>query len=384
MASIFQYTQEQEMLRKAAKEFVLAEIAPNAVKWDEEDEFQNQLYPKFGELGAAGVFIPEEYGGVGMGHVERSIFLEEIARHSAGIAISLMTHHLPVEAILKFGNEDQKKKYLPGLADGSAIGGLAVTEPGGGSDFAGQICSAEEKDGKWVLNGRKCFITNAGQADTNVVICRTATDEKGRAELTAFIVEKGTPGWNHGRHENKIGLRASATGDVVMNNCVVPAENMLGKRGDGSKIGLGAIGEIGRAGMTAISVGICRACVEDAVKFANERVVGGKPLAKIQAIQLMIADIRVEYEASKMLMVQATSLKDRGIPATPYFGVSKYFSTEAAIRASKKLMDLMGGYGVVNEYAAGRYLRDALCGPASGGTSAIQQLVVAGDTMKNF
>ncbi|GAB1475676.1 acyl-CoA dehydrogenase AcdA [Bacillota bacterium] len=384
MTTVLKFSEEQEMIRKAAREFAESEIAPFAAKWDSEDICPVELWPALGEIGAAGTFTPEEYGGVGLGHVERAIFIEEISRYSAGLGIALMTHHLAIEAILKFGSEEQKQKYLPGLSSGEKIGGLSVTEPGGGSDFAGQISTAEKVDGGWILNGRKCFITNAGIADVNVIICRTGEDEKGRGILTAFIVEKDAEGLKPGRHENKLGLRGSITGDVIMDNCKVGDDALIGKDGDGTKIGMAAIGEVGRAGMTAICVGILRAACEDAVKFAKERIIAGKPISKYQAIQLDLADIRTDYEAAKALLYTAASLKDEGKPATTAYAVAKYFATEAAARSSKKCMDIMGGYGVVNEYAVGRYLRDALASIPSGGTSHIQKLIIAGDTLKNF
>jgi len=379
----FQFTEDQEMLRKAVREFVEAEIAPKAAGWDEQDYFPAELFPVMGEMGITGIFVPEEYGGAGMGHVERAICIEEVARHSAGLAIALMTHHLGMAAILDFGSEEQKKKYLPELCAGTKLGGLAVTEPGGGSDFAGQKTTAELADGQWVLNGRKCFITNHN-ADVNVITTVTGKDEKGRNQLTAFIVEKGTAGFGAGRKEHKLGLRGSVTGDVVLDAVKVSEGNIIGKAGAGSKIGMASIGEVGRAGMTAICVGILRGCVEEAVKFANERVLYGKPIAKLQAIQFEIANIRTEYEAAKLLLYYAAGKKDAKLPATPDFAIAKYYSSEAAARAAKRTMDLMGGYGVINEYPVGRFLRDALASIPSGGTSHIQQLIIAGNTLADF
>lgn len=384
MATVLKFSEEQEMIRKAAREFAESEIAPYAAKWDRDDEFPVQLWPALGEIGASGIFVPEEYGGVGLGHVERAIFIEEISRYSAGLGLALMTHHMALEAILVFGSEEQKQKYLPGLSSGEKIGGFSVTEPGGGSDFAGQVSSAEKIDGGWILNGRKCFITNAGIADVNVILARTGEDEKGRGILSAFIVEKGAEGLKPGRHENKLGLRGAVTGDVIMDECKVTDDSIMGKVGDGTKIGMTAIGEVSRAGMTAISVGILRASCEDAVKFAKERIIAGKPISKHQAIQLEVADIRTDYEAAKALLYTAASLKDEGKPATAAFSIAKYFASEAAVRSAKRCIDIMGGYGVINEYAAGRYLRDALASIPSSGTSHIQKLIIAGDTLKNF
>ncbi|MFZ7104234.1 MAG: acyl-CoA dehydrogenase family protein [Peptococcaceae bacterium] len=379
---LFKFTEEQEMLRKAVREFVESEVAPKAAEWDEKDNCPVELFPLMGEMGINGIFVPEEYGGAGLGWVERTICLEEISRHSAGLGIAMMTHHLGIAAILYYGTEEQKQKYLPDLCAGKKIGGLSVTEPGGGSDFMGQKATGEFKDGKWVLNGRKCFITNSHVADVDVWTVKTGQDEKGRPVLTSFIVDGDAEGHTPGRKENKMGLRGSVTGDINCVDVALAPEQMLGKTGDGAKIAMSTIAEIGRAGMAAICVGILKGCVEEAVKFANERIVYGKPIAKLQAIQLMVADIRVDFEAANLLTYRAASMKDAGLPCTTEFAVAKLFSTEAAVRAAKNTMDLMGGYGVVNEYPIGRFLRDALVSIPSGGTSVIQKLIIAGSTLK--
>ncbi len=371
------------MLRKAVREFVEAEVAPKAHEWDQEDHCPVELFPVMGELGITGVFVPEQYGGAGLGHVERAICIEEISRYSAGLGIALMTHHLGIAAILNHGSEEQKQKYLPDLAAGKKIGGLSVTEPGGGSDFMGQKASGEFKDGSWVLNGRKCFITNSHIADADVWSVVTGKDDKGRPVLSAFIIDKGLAGHTPGRKENKLGLRGSVTGDV---NCVdvkLPAGQLLGKEGAGAKIAMSSIQEIGRAGMSAICVGILRGCVEEGVKFANERIIYGKPLAKVQAIQFMIAENRVDYEAANLLTYRAAGLKDAGLPCATEFSVAKYFASEAAVRSARRLIDSMGGYGCINEYPAGRFLRDALASIPSGGTSQVQLMIVGGVTLSN-
>jgi len=378
----FKFTEEQEMLRKAVREFVESEIAPKAAQWDENDECPVELFPLMGEMGINGIFVPEQYGGAGLGWVERAICLEEISRYSAGLGIALMTHHLGMAAILYYGTEEQKQKYLPDLCAGTKVAGLSVTEPGGGSDFMGQKSTGQYIDGRWVLNGRKCFITNSHIAEVDVWTVNTGTDEKGRPILTAFIIEGDTEGHAPGRKEHKLGLRGSVTGDINCTDVKLEPSQMLGKEGDGAKIAMSTIAEIGRAGMAAICVGILRGCVEETVKFANERIVYGKPIAKLQAIQMIIADIRVDYEAAKLLTYRAASMKDAGIPCTTEFAMAKLFATEGAARSAKATMDLMGGYGVINEYPVGRFLRDALASIPSGGTSIIQKIIIAGSTLK--
>jgi alkylation response protein AidB-like acyl-CoA dehydrogenase len=382
--SFLEFNEEQISLRKAIREFVEAEIAPRAAEWDEKDICPDDVLKKMGELGINGIFVPEQYGGAGLGHVARAICLEEISRHSGGLGIAMMTHHLGVYPILRYGSEDQKNQYLPDLCSGKKIGGLAVTEPGGGSDFSGQKTLGEKKKDGWVFNGRKCFITNSHNADVTVFTAKTGEDEKGRNKLSAFIIEKGVPGFASGRKEHKLGLRGSVTGDVVFTDVKLPESALLGKEGGGAKIGMEGIGEVGRAGMAAICVGILRGCVEEAVKFANERIVYGKPIAKLQAIQLEVAQIRTRYEAARLLLYQAMGMKDAGQPCANEVAIAKYYATEAAVEAAKKTMDLMGGYGVINEYPVGRFLRDALASIPSGGTSHIMQIIIAANTLNGF
>lgn len=380
----FNFTEDQIMLREAFATFIKEEIAPKAAEWDEKNETAVDLMPIMGEMGILGVFVPETYGGVGLGHTERVMALEEIARYSAGLAMMVFTHQLGMAAILDYGTEEQKLKYLPDMCAGTSICGLAVTEPGGGSDVAGQKTTAELVDGKWVINGRKCFITNSHCADHPILTCKTGEDEKGRATFSAIMIDKGTEGFMPGREENKLGLRGSMTGELIANNACVPEENLIGEVGKGTPIAMKEIGEVGRASMAAIATGIIRGCLEDSVKFANERIVYGKPISKLQAIQFHIADIRVAYESAKLMLYKAAAVKDEGKPAATDFSMAKYYATEKACECARKTIEIMGGYGVVNEYAAGRYMRDALACISSGGTSEIQKIIIAGDTIRNF
>jgi alkylation response protein AidB-like acyl-CoA dehydrogenase len=377
-----EFTEQQNMLRQAVREFVEAEIAPNAAKWDEEDYCPTELCPKMGELGMMGVFVSEQYGGVGLGWTERGIILEEIARHSAGLAMMLMTHHLGVAAILNFGNEEQKQTYLPDLAKGNKIASLSVTEPSGGSDLGNPQTEAVEDGDKWIINGRKVFITNSHIADVDVTVAKTGVNEKGRAMSSAFITESTMDGHRAGREENKLGLRGSVTGEVIYKDLAVPAKNMLGKSGDGVKIALSTISGVGRPGIASIGVGILQACLEQSIKFAQERILYGRPLTKLQAIQFMIADNRLEYEIAEALTYQALALRDAGVRCDAECAMAKLYSTEAAIRAAKRTMEIMGGYGVINEYPVGRYLRDALACIPAGGTSQIMQIIIANDTIR--
>lgn len=379
---LFTLTEEQEMLRKVIREFVEAEIAPKAHEWDEQNYCPTELFGLLGEMGIIGTFVPEEYGGAGLGFIERSICLEELGRHSAGLAISVMAHQLCMGGILFFGTEEQKQKYLPDLASGKKIGALSLTEATGGSDFMGQKSTGEFKDGKWVLNGRKCFITNAAVADIDLWTVITGKNEKGRPVMTAFLIDKDTPGHTSGRVEHKIGLRSSNTGDVSCVNVTLGPEQMLAQEGSGPKIALSTIQEVGRAGMSAINVGILRGCLEESVKFSNERIIYGKPLNKLMNIQFAIAETKLDYETAWLLTYRAAAMKDQGMPCAGEFAQSKYLATEGAIRSAKRTIDLMGGYGAINEYPVGRFLRDALAGSTAGATSDVLKVVIAAETLK--
>lgn len=379
---LFALSEEQKLFKKTMEEFVQEEIAPKAAHWDATDTCPVELFPLMGEVGIIGTFVPESYGGEGYGHFERAISLEEIGRHSAGLGIALMTHQLGISAILDNGSEEQKQKYLPNLVSGKWIGGLSVTEPGGGSDFMGQKSTGELKDGQWVINGRKCFITNSHIADVDIWTVKTGTDANGRPSFSAFIIDKDVPGHTPGHKENKIGLRGSVTGDVICSNVVLGPEQLLGSEGNGTKIAMKAINEIGRAGMAAIGVGILRGCLEESIKFAKERIIYGKPLSALQSAQFIIAENRTAYEAAKLMLYNAAKIKDAGQPAALAFSMAKLFATEQAVAAAKRTMDLMGGYGCINEYPVGRFLRDALAALPAGGTSHIQKLVIFGNAIK--
>ncbi|MDO4581294.1 MAG: acyl-CoA dehydrogenase family protein [Bacillota bacterium] len=375
-------TGEQQMLRKAVREYVEKEVAPHAAEWDEADICPVECFAEMGQLGVIGVFVPEELGGVGCGYLERAICLEEISRHSAGLGIAVMTHHLGLSAILDSGSEEQKRKYIPQLATGEKICGLSVTEPGGGSDFMGQVSTAERHGNDWLINGRKCFITNSHISDVDIWTVRSGVNEKGRPELTAFIIEKDTPGHKAGRKEKKIGLRGSVTGEIICDNVCLPDSAVLGAVGSGAKIGMSAISEVGRSGMAAICLGIIRGCLEEGIKFANERIIYGKPLAKLQSAQFIIGEVRTAYEAARLMVYHAAELKDRGEPCATEIAMAKLFASEEAVKAAKNVMDLMGAYGCINEYPIGRFLRDALAAIPSGGTSHIHKLVVSGAALK--
>jgi len=370
------------MLASVARELAEREVAPHAAEWDEKDTCPAELFKVFGRQGMLGVFVPEQYGGAGLGITERAIILEEIARHSAGFAIALMTHDLAVAAILNHGTEEMKKAWLPKLCTAERIGGLAVTEASGGSDLANQATAIEKNDAGYLLNGRKVFITNSHIADLNIWTGTSGVNEKGRKVLSAVLIPPGTPGLSAGRKENKFGLRGSVTGEVIAKDVQCGPDAIVGKEGKGIAVALHTIGNFGRSGMAAIALGILRASVEEAVKFANDRSIYGNPLSRIPEMQSIVADNQIEYEAATAMLYNATATYDKGKDAVAKLAAAKYFSTEAAVRASRRTMDLMGGYGIINEYPVGRLLRDALANIPSGGTSQIMRVIVAGNLLR--
>lgn len=369
------------MLRKIAREFVEREVAPYAADWDKEDACPVQLWPVIGSLGFFGIFVSQQCGGAGMGLTERTIILEEVARYSPGLAIAMMTHDLAIAAIYNFGTEDQKKEYLKSLITGEKVGGLSVTEPTGGSDFGNQGTTVVKDAEGWIINGRKVFITNSHTAQINIVTGTSGVNEKGRSLISSVIIPEGAHGISPGRKENKLGLRGSVTGEVILNNVKVPYNCLLGEEGRGTAVAIHTIGNFGRSAMAAISVGILRGCVDESVKFAKERIVYGKPISKLQAIQFIIAENETDYEAAHSMLYNAVSVYDRGHVDLAGIAAAKLFASEAAVNAARRSIELMGGYGVISEYPAGRLLRDALAVIPSGGTSQIMKVIVAGSVL---
>jgi alkylation response protein AidB-like acyl-CoA dehydrogenase len=370
----FQFNEEQQLLRRSAREFAESVIAPR-VQWMEEmSETPMDVVQEMGKLGLMGVCVPQAYGGTGLGSVARMIVLEEIGRVSAACAFLLQCLHLSIDPIVSAGNEEQKKKYLPGLATGGSLAAMAVTESTGGSDPASMRTQADRHGDHYVLNGRKVFITNAHVADSMVVVARTGEGSKG---LSAFIVEMGMGGVRAGRKEHKFGLHGAITGEVIFEDCRVPAANLLGEEGQGLRIGLGSISRIGRTGTAGTALGLLNACLETSVKHANERKLYGEPIAKLQAIQWHISDIWLDLQVAKLLCYQAAWLVDQKARCDTEIAGAKLYTTEAAVRSAKKTMDIYGGYGYLNEYPVQRYYRDAQCLIASAGTSEAMRITVA-------
>lgn len=370
----FKLSEREELLRKTVREFAEREITPRMDAMEETGEFPVELLRKMGNMGILGVITPPEYGGTGMGNLARIIVLEELGRICPAIPMALQVHHMATHALTAFANEEQKKKYLPPLAKGETMGVVAVTDPSGGSDVAGMKTSAKLEDDKYILNGRKCFITNAHASDIWVVIARTGEGGKG---LSAFIVEKSFPGAKLGRKENKVGLRGAITGELVFQNCEVPQTNLLGHEGDGMNIAIRNIVETGRPGMASVALGILNAVLEQAVKFANERILYGKPISNLQMIQSHLADIYADLEISRLLVYRVGWMRDQNIRCDAESALAKQFSCEAAARSARKAIEIHGSYGIMKEYPVQRLLRDALVTIPAGGTAEVAKLVMA-------
>ncbi len=372
----FQYTQEHNLIRDTVREFAEKEVAPRAEEIDARDEFPADLFKRMAELGLLGIPFKEEYGGSNGDYLSLLIALEEIARQSGTLAIILDAQtSLCCEPIHRFGSEAQKKKYLPGLLSGEKIGAFGLTEPNAGSDAGATRTRATREGENWVLNGEKIFITNGSLADVLVVTAKT-DPEKGTRGISAFIVEKGTPGFQPGRDEKKMGLKGSVTSQLFFENCRIPAGNLLGKENEGFKQFLVTL-DAGRLAISAMAVGLAQGALDRAAAYAKERVQFDQPIAKFQAVQWMIAEMATEVEAARLMVHRAAWLKEQGARYTKEAAMAKLFCTEVSERVCYKAIQIHGGYGYVREYAVERMYRDQRLCAIGEGTNEIQRLVIA-------
>jgi butyryl-CoA dehydrogenase len=377
----FELTEEQRMIQDMARNFAEKEVAPVAAKLDETHEFPVDLAEKMGELGLMGVAVPEEYGGAGMDYVSYVVALEEISRACANTGVVMSANNsLACGPVLARGTDEQKKKFLAPMASGEKIGCFGLTEPSAGSDASNQKTTAVLDGDKWVLNGNKIFITNATHADIAVVFAMT-DKEKGAKGISAFVVERGTPGFSIGKVEKKLGLNASGTAELVFEDCRIPKDQLLGELGEGFKIALKTL-DGGRIGIGAQAVGIARAAMEESAKYALERVQFGQPIAKFQAIQWMLADMATEIDASRLLVYRAARRQDSGQRYTTEAAMAKLFASETAMKTATKAVQIFGGYGYSKEYPVERNFRDAKITEIYEGTSEIQRLVIASSLLR--
>jgi alkylation response protein AidB-like acyl-CoA dehydrogenase len=367
------------MVRLMARDFAKKELEPYACERDKNETFPLEVIRKMGELGLMGMMVPPEYGGSGAGTVSYSLALQEIAYACASTAVTMSVANLSTEPLLRFGSKEQQNKYLLPLAAGEKLGAFAITESEAGSDPTSMKTRAVEKDDHYLINGRKLFITNGSYADIiNLIVC---TDpQKGTRGLSAFIIEKGMPGFSIGKREKKMGLHASDTVELVFDDCRVPKENLLGKKGQGFKVAMIAL-DSGRIGIASQSLGIARACLDEAVTYSQERVQFGKAISSLQAIQWMIADMATQIEAAYWLVLSAANRKDLGESFTREASMAKLFASELANRAAYKSLQIHGGNGYISEYKIERLYRDARVTTIYEGTSEVQRIVIARETL---
>ena len=372
----FRLSEEQQLLRQTVREFAEAEIRPHAMEWDESQHFPMELLPKLAALGLTGIQFAEEYGGAAMSSVDYCICIEELARVCPAIALSVAAHNgLCTAHIAMFGTDAQKTQFLPRLVTGEVLGAWGLTEAGAGSDAAGMRTAAVRQGDEWTLNGSKNFITHGRIGGVMVVIAVTDRT-KGHRGISAFVVEHGTPGMAAGKKENKLGMRASDTSEVVFQDCHVPAANLLGQEGEGFINTLQVL-DAGRIGIAALSVGLAQGAYEAARTYALQRRQFGQPIAAFQAIQWKLADNATRIEAARLLTYRAAYLKDRGARTTRESSMAKLFASEIAVKAADDCVQIHGGYGFVKDYPAEKFFRDVKLVTIGEGTSEIQRLVIA-------
>jgi alkylation response protein AidB-like acyl-CoA dehydrogenase len=378
----FQLNDEQLHLKKSVREFAEREILPHVMEWDEAGEFPLATIKELGKLGLLGTIFPPEYGGPGMGYIEYVTTIEELSRVDGSVGIIVAAHtSLCSNHIFLAGNEEQKKKYVSKLATGEYIGAWGLTEPSSGSDAGSARMTAVRKGNNWVLNGTKTFITNGRYADVLVVIA--VTDRAAHTHgLSAFIVEKDTKGFRPGKKENKLGLRASDTSELIFEDCVIPAGNLVGKEGAGFIDAMRVL-DGGRISIAALALGMAEGAYECALKYSKQRKQFGKAISEFQGIQWKLADMATEIEAAKLLTFRAAAMKDAGMKSTQESSMAKLFTSEVAVRCANESVQIHGGYGFIKDYPAEKFYRDVKLCTIGEGTSEVQRLVIARQLLKD-
>jgi len=378
---IWQDSEEQRQLRKEIRDFAAREIAPNVMRWDEASEFPADVVKQMGNLGLLGIIFPTELGGAGLGYVDYVLAVEELSRVDGSIGIIVASHNsLCTNHIFIAGNDEQRARWVPKLASGQSLGAWGLTEPNSGSDAAGARTSAVRTANGWKLNGSKTFITNGTYADVAVVIAVTAR-EKGTRGLSAFVVERGTPGFRSGKKENKLGLRASDTAELIFEDCEVPHENLLGTEGEGFIDSMRVL-DGGRISIAALSLGIAQGALDAAVKYTKERRQFGKAICEFQGIQWKLADMATQLDAARLLTLRAAQMKDAGRKTTLESSMAKLHASETAVKICDECVQLHGGYGFIKDYPAEKFYRDVKLCTIGEGTSEIQRMVIARELLK--
>lgn len=363
------------------QDFGKQKLAPNLMEWDEKQIFPIAVFKELGQLGLMGVLVPEAYGGAGMSYPDYVTVVSEISSFCGAIGLSVAAHNsLCMGHILQFGNEEQKKKYLPKLASAEWIGAWGLTEPGTGSDAGNMKCTAVRKGNNWVLNGTKCWITHGISGDIAVVIARTGKPGDSHG-MSAFIVERGTPGFRGGKKENKLGMRASETAEMIFDNCILPEENLIGKEGEGFVQALKVL-DGGRISIASLGLGIAKGAYKASLKYAKEREQFGKPIAHFQGIAFKLADMATEIEAAEQLIFKAAVLKEEGKTVTKESAMAKYYASEVSVKVATDAVQIYGGYGYTKDFPVEKYYRDAKLCTIGEGTSEIQKMVIARTLLK--
>ena len=370
-----------EQVAQTAKEFAVQKIKPHVMEWDEAQIFPVEIFREMGKLGLMGVFIPEEYGGAGLGYFEYSEIIQEIAKVCGSIGLSLAAHNsLCCGHMLAFGNKDQKKKYLPKLATAEHIGAWGLTEPNTGSDAGNMKCIAVKEGDDWVINGTKCWITHGNSSNVAVVICRTG-EPRTKDNCTAFVIERGTPGFSAGKKENKLGMRASETSEMIFDNCRIPDANRLGGVGEGFKQAMKIL-DGGRISIAALALGIAKGAYEASVKYAKERHQFDQPIANFQGISFKLADMATEIKAAELLIEQCCDKKMRGENITKESAMAKYYASEVSVRVATDAVQIFGGYGYTKDFPVEKFYRDSKLCTIGEGTSEVQKIIIAREVLK--
>ena len=381
---MFGLTEEQEQLRREVRSFAEREIAPYVAGWDEKSEFPAAVVKKLGAMGLMGVIFPEELGGAGMGYVEYVLAIEELSRVDGSVGIIVASHNsLCTNHIMLVGDDEQRRRWIPRLAGGEWLGAWGLTEPGSGSDAGGMRTTAVRRGGDWVLNGSKTFITNGSYADCALVLALTDREKATHGGISAFLVERGTAGFRAGKKENKLGLRASDTGELIFEDCVIPAENMLGTEGSGFKDAMRVL-DGGRISIAALALGIARGALDAAMKYATQRRQFGKAISEFQAIQFKLATMATELDAAWLLTMRAAQMKDAGQNVTLESSMAKLYASEAACRICDEGVQIHGGYGFIKDFPAEKFYRDVKLCTIGEGTSEIQRIVIARELLKRM
>jgi alkylation response protein AidB-like acyl-CoA dehydrogenase len=377
----FRQNEITEQVAQSAKDFALQYIKPHLMEWDESQEFPIHIFKELGKLGMMGVFVPEEYGGTGLGYFEYSAIIQEIAKVCGSIGLSVAAHNsLCTGHILYFGSEEQKKKYLPKIATAEHLGAWGLTEPNTGSD-AGNMKTTAVKDGNnWIINGAKSWITHGKSGDIAVVVCRTG-EPRAKNNSTAFIVERGTPGFMAGKKENKLGMRASETCEMIFDNCIVSDTQRMGNVGDGFKQAMKIL-DGGRISIAALSLGIAKGAYEASVQYAKERHQFDQPIANFQGISFKLADMATKIAAAELLVNQACDLKMKGLPMTKEAAMAKYYASEISVEISTDAVQIFGGYGYTKDFPVEKFYRDSKLCTIGEGTSEIQKIVIGREVLK--